>query len=84
VDDELVPQLDDPETRPQAWEQLRARLPGSRDAVIEGLRRGSPVVRRACAGILDHSPHDPLVEQALRAAVEDPDWKVRKAAIHAL
>src|SRR5687767_4800896 len=59
-------------------------MPASCDALLQGLFQGTPAVRRACAGILDHAPHDDRIERALTAAATDPDWKVRKAALHSL
>ena len=84
VYDEHVRGLADPERRESCAATLREELPDSCDALVRGLLEGSASVRRSCAGILDHAPHDERVEQALRLAAKDADWRVRKAALHSL
>jgi HEAT repeat protein len=80
----LVARLFDPDTRRQVADELRQALPDSCDALLDGLRNGPPSVRRWCAVVLDHAPHDDQIEQALVEAASDPNKKVRKAALHAL
>ena len=79
-----VMRLREPATRFEVATSLRASLPGSVDALLEGLKSGPPSVRRWCALVLDHAPHDARIEEALRAATKDRTRKVRRAALHAL
>lgn len=80
----LVAALWEPATRRQVADELRRALPESCDALLDGLRDGPPSVRRWCAGVLDHAPHDERIEAALVEAARDRNKKVRKAALHAL
>lgn len=80
----MVAALVEPSTRHLLAGRLRAALPGSTDALLEGLRNGAPSVRRWSAIVLDHAPHNDRIEEALRKATADRNRKVRKAAIHAL
>ena len=84
--EQLVAQLntDDKRTRVALIEQLRALLPDSADAALAGLRDPRPLVRAACAAVLDHADHDDRIERALREATRDPDARVRKSALHSL
>lgn len=59
-------------------------MPDSVEALLRGLFQGPPLVRDGCAAILDHAPHDARIESALLAASADPDWRVRKSALHSL
>jgi len=81
---ELVGRLADPTTRLQIAALLREALPESCDALLAGLTDGPPSVRRWCAVVLDHAPHDSRIEEALRRATKDRNRKVRRAALHAL
>ena len=81
---QLVSSLADPETRWQVADLLRAALPDSKEALLDGLRNGVPSVRRWSALVLDHADHDPEVEDALRLATTDRNRKVRRAALHAM
>jgi len=82
--EDLVATLFEPGTRRQVADELRRALPDSCDALLDGLRQGRPSVRRWCAVVLDHAPHDERIEQALVRAAADRNKKVRKAALHAL
>ncbi|MCA1845390.1 MAG: sister chromatid cohesion protein PDS5 [Actinobacteria bacterium] len=73
-----------PDRSKGAWSVLLAALPDSVSALLEGLFQGTPVVRAGCAAILDHADHDDRIERALIQALNDPDWRVRKAAVHSL
>lgn len=81
---ELVTSLREPGTRLEVASRLRDALPESCDALLDGLRSGPPSVRRWCAVVLDHAPHDLRIEDALRRAAADRNRKVRRAALHAL
>ncbi len=81
---ELVASLAEPTTRFKVSARLRKALPESCDALLEGLVEGPPSVRRWCAKVLDHAPHDSQIEEALRRALTDRNRKVRRAALHAL
>jgi HEAT repeat protein len=81
---ELVASLREPSTRLQVAARIREALPESCEALIEGLEDGPPSVRRWCAVVLDHAPHDTRIEQALQRAATDRNRKVRRAALHAL
>src|SRR5256885_10639771 len=80
----LVAALWEPATRRQVADELRRALPDSCDALLDGLRHGPPSVRRWCAVVLDHAPHDERIEQALVEPAADRNKKVRKAGLHAL
>jgi len=80
----LVATLFEPGARRQVADELRRALPDSCDALLDGLRHGPPSVRRWCAVVLDHAPHDERIEQALVEAASHRNKKVRKAALHAL
>jgi len=82
--EQMVAALADPSMRPLMARRLYAALPGSADALLDGLRDGPPSVRRWCAKVLDHAPQDERVERALLAATHDRNRKVRKAALHSL
>ena len=82
--EELVANFTEPQTRFEVAAQLRAALPESCDALLAGLKEGPPSVRRWCAVVLDHAPHDERIEEALREASKDRNRKVRRAALHAL
>ena len=82
--DEWVASLVEPSTRHQVTNRLREALPLSCDALLAGLVNGVPSVRRWCALVLDHAPHDQRIEEALRQATKDRNRKVRRAALHAL
>ncbi|HUQ40638.1 MAG TPA: hypothetical protein VM030_10835, partial [Acidimicrobiales bacterium] len=82
--DGLVLELGMPWKSEAARSALFDDMPQSCDALLRGLFQGTPVVRAACAGILDHAPHDERIERALVAATGDPDWRVRTSALHSL
>jgi hypothetical protein len=63
---------------------LQRALPESLDAVLAGLTDARPLVRSACAAVLDDSQQDERVELALRAACRDRDARVRHNALHSL
>lgn len=65
-------------------EQLRALLPESLPAVLDGFGSPNPHVRDACAAVVDHAVQDGQTEAALRRATRDPDARVRFSALHSL
>lgn len=65
-------------------ESLRTSLPDAIDQLLHGLFVGTPLIRSGCAAVLDHAPQHERIVRALVQATGDPDWKVRKGALHSL
>ncbi len=67
-----------------ARENRGKQLPTKKvEALIWGLSRESPVVRRCCLELLDQHP-DPRAVPYILSALEDPVPRVRWHAVHAL
>lgn len=82
--DERIRTLGDPARRDAMVESLRESLPEAIDELLAGLFAGTPLIRSGCAAVLDHAPQDDRIVRALVQATGDPDWRVRKGALHSL
>lgn len=69
--------------RQRAKHHLLQSGPASLAALRVGLQHPKPIVRRLCAGILDHLVDDASIPD-LVAALDDPDPSVSARALHAL
>jgi len=69
--------------RQQARRHLRTRGPGVVPALRRGLQHPDPMVRSSCAGLLDQLMDDASIPD-LVAALDDPDIRVVRRALHAL
>lgn len=81
----LISQLADPHTGRPARATLRL-VPPERliPVLVEGLRSPEWRVRRDCCGLLDDLDFTPESLGALRSALDDPDPRVRRSALHTL
>lgn len=82
-DSVLVDALGSEPRRPDAFRALLRRGPAALSAIRQGLAHPEPRVREQCCGLLDEL----LVPEAtddLVARLDDPDARVRVAALHAL
>ena len=81
----LISQLADPETARPARAALRL-VPPERliPALVEGLQSSEWRVRRNCCGLLDDLDFTPESLSALQAALDDPEPRVRRSALHTL
>ena len=70
-------------TRAAAYESLDRAGPEAVEAIVAGLSRPDPVVRKFCAALLDHNA-DARSVGALVSALHDPDSGVRRLAVHAV
>ncbi|MFI6465873.1 HEAT repeat domain-containing protein [Streptomyces sp. NPDC050538] len=83
VDHALVDALGSEPRRPGAFRELLRRGAAAVPAIREGLDHAHPLVREQCCKLLDEL----LVPEAvgeLTARLDDPDARVRIAAVHAL
>ncbi|WP_329242717.1 HEAT repeat domain-containing protein [Streptomyces sp. NBC_01478] len=79
----LVDALGSEPRRPGAFRELLRRGPAAVPAVREGLRHAHPLVREQCSRLLDELLVPDAVDD-LTARLDDPDARVRIAAVHAL
>jgi hypothetical protein len=82
-EDVLVCALGSEPRRPAAFRALLSSGPEAVPAIRRGLHHTDPLVRENCCRLLDHL----LVEEAtddLVAMLDDPDARVRVAAVHAV
>ncbi|MBK3572369.1 HEAT repeat domain-containing protein [Streptomyces sp. MBT65] len=79
----LVDALGSEPRRPAAFRELLRRGPAAVPAVREGLRHTRPLVREQCCKLLDELLVPDVVDE-LTARLDDPDARVRSAAVHAL
>ena len=81
----LISQLADPDTGRPARATLRL-VPPERliPVLVEGLRSPEWRVRRDCCGLLDDLDFTPKSRAALQSALDDPDPRVRRSALHTL
>jgi hypothetical protein len=81
----LVSQLADSATARLAGEALKAQPPERLvRALVTGLASPDRRVRRTCCRLLDDLDFTPESLAALQRALEDPDPRVRRAALHTL
>lgn len=81
----LIAQLADPATLENAYQELRRTDPPRLiPALVGGLRSGSWRIRRSCCRILDDLDFTPESLEALKGALDDPDPRVRRSALHTL
>lgn len=69
--------------RQQARLHLRSRGPAVVPALRRGLQHPHPMVRSTCAGLLDQLMDDAAIPD-LVGALDDPDTRVVRRALHAL
>lgn len=79
----LVDALGSEPRRPGAFRELLRRGPAAVPAIREGLRHTHPLVREQCCKLLDELLVPDAVDE-LTARLDDPDARVRIAAVHAL
>ena len=81
----LISSLADPDTGRPVRATLRL-LPPERliPVLVEGLRSPEWRVRRDCCGLLDDLDFTPESLRALQSALDDPDPRVRRSALHTL
>ncbi|GAA1224210.1 hypothetical protein GCM10009665_13080 [Kitasatospora nipponensis] len=79
----LVSCLGDPQRTVGAYRELLRRGPEALDAIRAGLRDANPGVREGCCRLLDHLVDTESMGQLI-AMADDPDARVRIAALHAL
>ncbi|HET7770000.1 MAG TPA: HEAT repeat domain-containing protein [Chloroflexota bacterium] len=81
----LISQLADPETARPARATLRL-VPSEQliPVLVEGLQSAEWRVRRDCCGLLDDLDFTPESLAALQSALDDPDPRVRRSALHTL
>ena len=81
----LVSQLADPETARPAAATLKAQPPERLvPALVAGLESPEWRVRRSCCRLLDDVDFTPESLRALQGALDDPDPRVRRSALHTL
>jgi hypothetical protein len=81
----LVSRLADPVTAPVAAATLRTHPPELLvPALVAGLRSSEWRVRRSCCRLLDDVDFTPESLAALQRALDDPDPRVRRSALHTL
>jgi len=81
----LISQLADPDTGRPARATLRLVSPERLIPVlVEGLQSPEWRVRRDCCGLLDDLDFTPESLAALQSALDDPDPRVRRSALHTL
>ena len=81
----LVSQLADPATARPAAATLKAQPPERLvPALVAGLESPEWRVRRSCCRLLDDVDFTPESLRALEGALDDPDPRVRRAALHTL
>jgi HEAT repeat protein len=81
----LVSKLADPATAQATAATLRAQPPGRLvPALVAGLRSTEWRVRRSCCRLLDDLDFTPESLAALQRALDDPDPRVRRSALHTL
>lgn len=81
----LIAQLADPATLENAYQELRRTDPELLiPALVGALRSGSWRIRRSCCRILDDLDFTPESLEALEGALDDPDPRVRRSAVHTL
>ncbi len=81
----LVSKLADPGTAEPAAATLKAQLPERLvPALIAGLESAEWRVRRSCCRLLDDVDFTPESLAALQRALDDPDPRVRRCALHTL
>jgi HEAT repeat protein len=81
----LVSRLADPATAQATAATLRAQPPEQLvPALVAGLRSSEWRVRRSCCRLLDDLDFTPESLAALRRALDDPDPRVRRSALHTL
>ncbi len=82
---ELVSMLADPATAGPAAATLKAQpLERLVPALVAGLESPAWRVRRSCCRLLDDLDFTPESLHALQAALDDPDPRVRRSALHTL
>lgn len=81
--DALVSCLGDRQRTVAAYHELLRRGPDALGAIRTGLRHESPAVREGCCRLLDHLVDTESMNELI-AMVDDPDVRVRIAALHAL
>lgn len=81
----LVSNLADPATAQAASATLSTQPPGRLvPALVAGLRSSEWRVRRSCCRLLDDLDFTPESLAALQRALDDPDPRVRRSAVHTL
>ncbi|HEX4216150.1 MAG TPA: HEAT repeat domain-containing protein [Candidatus Dormibacteraeota bacterium] len=81
----LVGQLADPVSAEKASDQLRCMAPERLiPGLVAGLGSGVWRVRRSCCRLLDDLDFTPESLEALQHALDDPDPRVRRSAMHTL
>lgn len=79
----LVDALGSEPRRPGAFRELLRRGAAAVPAIREGLNHAHPLVREQCCKLLDELLVPDAVDE-LTARLDDPDARVRIAAVHAL
>ena len=81
----LISQLADPETATPAAATLKAQPPERLvPALVAGMESPEWRVRRSCCRLLDDLDFTPESLRALQGALDDPDPRVRRSALHTL
>ena len=80
----LVLQLEQVEGTEHTIQVLRAAGEDATPALLAGMRHPSYRVRRGCLLVLDHSIIDDPTRLVVLQALNDPNRKVRTAALHVL
>lgn len=82
--DNLVRQLEQVEGKEETVQALRAGGEAAKPALLRGLEHPCYRVRHGCLLALDHGIIDDPVRVAILKALDDPNRKVRRAALHVL